>query len=106
MNAVPPDPSELRTIKRAFRLACIAPWIFRVCLPLSLVIALLVGITSHWIYGVVITGAAIGCLITFVLLARCPRCGSVWESEELYTTLICRNCRVDIRRGLRGRSSA
>jgi|WetSurMetagenome_2_1015567.scaffolds.fasta_scaffold49524_3 hypothetical protein len=74
---------------------------WRFVFNLSLLIALIIGVTSGWYFGVVTFLAASGLLFLVSRLARCPRCGLVWPHRHELDTLVCSRCRLDIRRGLR-----
>jgi len=99
MDALAPEPAERRQIKRAFRLVQ-SGWIPLILVKLGFLVAIIIGITSRWFFGVIFYGVALCCYLIVLHFARCPRCGKLWEEEDL-DSLVCSTCRLDIRLGLR-----
>jgi len=115
MRPVRPEPEELPKIKRAMRAARFMRWGSQSVVLLVLCVAIYVGGTSEWYFGVALFVAICApFLILGFLAARCPHCGQVWwadgarwmrdgqyETADETETMVCRRCRLDIGLGLR-----
>ena len=118
MRPVPPEPEERPEIKRAMRAARIMKWGALPVEGLGLIVALIVGGTSEWYFGV---GVFVVIVAPFFIVgfaaARCPHCGQVWwgegpgrvsygsvenpTTEDETDSMVCRRCHLDIGLGLR-----
>jgi len=116
MLPVRPEPEERPKIKRAMRAARIMKWGARPVAGLALLIALMVGGTSKWYFGLAMFVVISGPFFIFIYsAARCPRCGQMWWPEGPFQaqyggytatggeteSMVCRRCRLDIGLGLR-----
>ena len=98
---VNPEPDECPKIKRAFKYARIVGgwggWFFH---RLVIATGVIVGVATHWYYGLGAFAVLYFCLWVVRRQSRCPHCGSHWTSQEL-ESFVCGECRLNIGIGLR-----
>src|SRR4051794_10847162 len=99
MIGLAPEPFEGPRIKRAFRLINNA-WGIITVFRLAQLMAVFIWVTSHWYWGVIFLLTTLGCNLALARMARCPRCGKSWVTEDL-DSMICHKCHLDIAAGLR-----
>ena len=117
MRPIRPDRTEHSKIRKAFRAATFMKWGSVPLVGIAAIIALLIGSSSRWYFGLGFLLLAWAALLIFGFSkARCPRCGQVWWSrtgmfvvspwlilfggEDETDSFVCRRCNLDIGYGL------
>ena len=118
MRPIRPDRAEHPRIRKAFRAATFMKWGSVPLVGIAAIVALLIGSSSGWDFGLGFLLLAWAVLLVFgYSAARCPRCGQVWWSktamlvvspwlilfggDDETDSFVCRRCGLDIGLGLR-----